>query len=277
MIKFEYDGGLKVSIDSEILNFLEKSEFPIRFVAYDNSNRVHHSGEIYPNMFVSCYDVSYKTVDLISAKGRKIASWKWDIMTHGDSCQQAFHLWSQKNEGALGICVGAHDGTSGEWVGAVSSGALRAILVEPSDAQLSSLRLKYEALPWVSIENSLITPEGGEVAFYESAFQRGQVNSLSVDVISKCTSDYIEKRYDSVSLRHLISKYGISGNWWLHIDAEGIDDQLIYSLDEKSLPSCLTFEYSHLDESRISKVKEWLNKNSYRCTSSNMNMVCVIS
>ena len=275
MIRFEYNGGLKVSIDGQIGKFLENSEFPIRFVVYDNSNRVHHSVDMYANTFASCFDASYKTVEIISAKGVKMATWKWDAMIHGDACQQAFNLWSKRNEGLQGICIGAHNGTSGEWVGPVSDGILNAILVEPSDTQLNQLRLRYERLPWVNIENSLITTNGGEVVFYESTFQNGQINSVSSDVISKCTSDYIEKRYESVSLRDLISKYNISDRWWLHIDAEGIDDELIYSIDEKNLPSCLIFEYSHFDEYRIEQIKRWLDQNSYKYITSNMNMMCV--
>ena len=98
---------------------------------------------------------------------------------------------------------------------------------------------------------------------------------MNPDVISKCTSDYVEKRYKSISLRDLISKYNLSGKWWLHIDAEGIDDELIYSIDVKNLPSCLIFEYSHFDENRIENIKRWLNQNSYRYITSNMNMMCV--
>jgi hypothetical protein len=224
-------------------------------------------------MFSLYYEIPYKRIEITTADGNSLLKWNWNTFEHGDICHQLFYLWALENRSAKGIAIGTHDGTCGEWVGPVSEGLLNAILVEPSDKQFSLLNNIYNNKSWIKIEKTLVTPDGKSVIFYEGA--EGHTNSINKEHLLNYTNDVREITMSSVTINNLVEKHEVNGKWWLHIDAEDLDDKLILSLSDKNLPSCIIFEHESLNKDRLEKINEWLIKRSYETNKSYRNTICI--
>lgn len=277
MIKFEFekpgstpDGFVKISLEN---SGISQKHLPIRFNVYNNSNMTVWSTDLYPNMFSLYYEIPYKRIEVTTVEGNVLLKWNWNAFEHGDICHQLFYLWSLENRGSKGIAIGTHDGTCGEWVGPVSEGLLNAVLVEPSEKQFSILNNIYNNKSWINIEKTLVTPDGSDVIFYEGG--TGHTNSINKEHLLNYTKDITEVKMKSVNIDYLIKKYNIDGKWWLHIDAEDLDDKLILSLNDENLPSCIIFEHEQIKEDRLQIINKWLEDRSYRINQSYRNTICI--
>jgi hypothetical protein len=165
------------------------------------------------------------------SKGDIVCSWKWDTNKHGDKSHKVFLDWCQKNKGSKGISIGTHDGTTGEWVVPVFDKLIEAYLVEASDKQYKDLVNNYKNVSNTHTIQSLITPDGSEIEFFEG--DDGFTNSTSKEHALKFSSSVVSVLKKSKSLNDLIIECGLQNDLkWLHIDVEGIDDELIMSLDD---------------------------------------------
>lgn len=277
LIEFEFnrpgstpEGFIKIST-----NTLDVESLPFVFMIYDKSNKVVWSTVLYQNMFSLYYEITHKRAEVRNSKGDILLKWEWNAFLHGDVCHQEFYLWALENRGSKGIAIGTHDGTAGEWVDPVIEGLLGAVLVEPSEMQFSVLSHIYGDRPFVNIEQALVTDDGAEVTFYEGVSDRGHTNSINKEHLLKYSDNIKETKMPSVTIGHLVQKHGISGNWWLHIDAEDFDDRLIFSISDDCLPSCIIFEHESMSAERKENVDRWLYKRLYKQKSSYRNTICI--
>ena len=277
MIEFNFekpgstpDGLVRVSLSGSTI---PQNQLPIRFNVYNKANMTVWSTDLYPNMFSLYYEIPYKRIEITTADGNSLLKWNWNTFEHGDICHQLFYLWALENRSVKGIAIGTHDGTCGEWVGPVSEGLLNAILVEPSDKQFSILNSIYSNKSWIKIEKTLVTPDGEDVIFYEGG--EGHTNSINKEHLLNYATDVREMKMSSVTIDHLVEKHEIGGKWWLHIDAEDLDDKLILSLNDENLPSCIIFEHEQLNEDRLEEINKWLVERSYETSKSYRNTICI--
>lgn len=276
----DFEGGLKVTISQDAGKYLSESEFPLRFQVYNNNNNVSWNTDLYPDYWSIYNFITYCKADIITSSGVKLLEWNWNVFKHGDFCHQAFYSWAMKNRGCRGISIGTHDGTSGEWVGPVMEGLLHVVLVEPSDRQHYLLERLYMNKSWVTIDKSCVTPDGGEVKFYEAGL--GHTNSVNPEHVSKYLPNLpkSEKVFQSLTLRQMLDKHGIGNDkWWMHLDVEDLDDKLIVSFDYSgiNLPECIIYENENLPEERMNLVTDWLQRHSYECTNSGRNTICFLN
>lgn len=275
----DFEGCLKATVSHDAYKYFDNSEFPLRFQVMLNNNNVTWNTDLMPGYWSSYAFITYAHASIITATGVKILEWNWNVFEHGDFCHQAFYTWAMRNRGCKGIAIGTHDGTSGEWVGPVMNGLLPAVLVEPSDRQHYLLERLYLGRSWITIDKSCVTPNGGEVRFYEAGL--GHTNSVNPEHVSKYLPDLpiSEKVFQSLTLRQMLDKHNIgNGTWWLHLDVEDLDDKLITSLDYNgiNLPECIVFENENLPQDRFNSVFTWLENHLYECTSSGRNTICFL-
>lgn len=282
MINFEFvpptpelpEGMTKISLDGNSNLFFKENQFPLRIIHKKINGNIVWSQEIYPNWFSHYPENSYTTIDIIDSLGNVIFNWKWDVNLHGDFCHQFFENWANLNKGANGICIGTHDGTSGEWVGPVMSGKLKATLVEASDLQYSRLSFLYEGYPWVNIKNNLITGDGRECIFYSGG--NGLTDSVNLDLIEKYVNlgSIKTSKMDSISINDLIEEVSSQGKVrWIHMDVEGIDGELIYSINDDLLPEVIIFESLNMEEDYRDELYVYLKNRNYNLSSSGYNTV----
>lgn len=218
-----------------------------------------------------------KITDLL---GNCILEWEWDPFLHGDQIHKFFNAWANRNQGAFGIAIGTHDGTSGEWVNSVRGGLLQGVLVEASYQQFSDLEKYYRNIPGVFPYMALVTPGGGEESFYELG--GGHVNSLKIDHVKNYVDDenleIVEKKMKSISIVDLFLK--VSNNKeikWLHLDVEGADADLILALDDTriTLPEVIIYESLNLIEEIQDNLINWFSERGYKTLVCGWNTLAV--
>ena len=79
---------------------------------------------------------------------------------------------------------------------------------------------------------NIVTPKGGEVEFFEGG--RGYTNTVIEKVIRDWeTEEITSSKKQSISINDLILKECNGQIDWLHLDVEGLDDKLLYSLTDE--------------------------------------------
>jgi FkbM family methyltransferase len=136
------------------------------------------------------------------------------------------------------------------------------ILVEPQqqfNESLNDCYLEYKP----KIENIVITPNENETTtnFYHS--NNTEVSSIIPNHLVKHHQfSYQETQYSCMTINNLIKKYNLSKIDILFIDAEGIDDQIIRSIDfEKNEILEIYYENLHINNNLLI---EFLKSKNYQ-------------
>lgn len=267
-------GTFKVDIGFPV----ESYNYPLSFkVISDVSNElIWETNNMMQGHWSSSGSPNNCTAYLIDTKGNIIDKLVWETFKHGDYAHTELLKWALKNKGAKGIAIGTHDGATGEWVVPVRDGLIEGFLVEASDMQFNLLSENYKDIKNAHIIQSLVTKDGQDCEFYEGP--DGYTNSVKKSHLSIFTDDIRTVKMKSISLNDLIINCGLKDDLkWLHLDVEGIDDELIMSLDDSRirLPEIIIYETLNLDDERKKKVTEWLQSKQYSCTESGWNTVAI--
>lgn len=218
------------------------------------------------------------TAEILDRDGEIIQSWTWETDNHGDLIHRLFMEWCCKNPGAKGIAIGTHDGTTGEWVVPAIEGKIEAYLVEASGKQYLELFQNYRNKANCKPLQSLVTAKGGELEFFES--DSGYTNSTSKEHVLKFSQNVRSVKKSSVSINELVELCGLGKDLrWLHLDVEGIDDELILALDPERIrmPEIIIYETLNLDRKRKDAVVRWLEEKNYTCVESGWNTIATIN
>jgi hypothetical protein len=272
-------GIIKAEIVSESLNIGFSWDSPLDFrITSTVDKKIKWSSKIHPGNWSYFVEPCNTLAEILDAEGNVLLRWEWDTLLHGDESHVLFMLWCLKNKGAKGIAIGTHDGTTGEWVHPTREGHLKGFLVEASVPQYIKLVDNYKNIEGVYPILSLVTPEGGYTTFFEGG--EGHTNST----VPNYTSGYIgeesvsSKVLPSRSLNSLILELGLEKDLkWLHLDVEGIDADLILSLDEDLviLPEIIIYESVALAEEKKEEIGRWLSEKSYSFHESGWNTIAL--
>jgi len=268
------EGELYFEVKSEALNFFPSHELPFNLQVLDKWNRVvWEFSNLYPGVFGTYWDAYDKSAIVKTATGKQIINWEFNDLVDGDICYQTFRSWALLNKGSRGVVVGANDGICGEWVTSVMNGDLFAILVEPTTESCIKLRDNWSKYNWVKIEEVCITDNGGPVTFYEGI--HSVCNSIIKSHSVAYSGEVIPKEMQSITITDLTNKWDINGNWWLHLDCEGYDDKIIYSLKDDNLPAIICFEHVNYNQSDKDILNNWLISKGYKTYYCYMNGIAI--
>lgn len=270
------EGILKISVDYNAIEYYNEKQFPLYLTHKTIMGEVAWSSNLYPGYFSQYLMNTYTNVDVIDSLGNKLFEWVWNPFIHGDYAHQYFEIWALNNRGSNGIAIGTHNGMTGEWVGPVISGKLKATLIEASEPQFTDLLKYYKDKKWINCVKSLITKDGKDVIFYEGG--AGFTNTTDENLILKYVdSQYIKKtEKPSKSINDLIIESSERGKVkWLHIDVEGMDGDLIYAINDDLLPELLLFESLHMENEYYDNICSYLTNKGYSITKSGWNTICI--
>jgi len=256
--------------------FFSDDELPLRILIKNLFGKTIREFNLHKDWFCNYNFLSYTTIKIITSTGIELSEWKWDTYQHGDYSHQLFYSWAKKNKNSNGIVIGTHDGTTGEWVRPVIEGLIKATLVEGGLKQFKELKNNYKNNSWINFENLVVSEDGSIKTFYEGG--DGHTDSL----ISNITNHYVgsnnvkEKKIQTISINDLIKKSYINGDVkWMHLDTEGYDDILLYSIDENILPEIIICEILHFNEERTKNLISYFENKNYSVTLSGWNMICL--
>jgi len=281
MIEFEYNKetrSIKVEIKKNKIEFDSLLNLPLKFVIKSSVNgNIIWDCEIPSGTWCSYPFAENCTVEIIDAEGKNMFLWEWNQISDGDFSNSFFLLWARKNKGAKGIAIGTHDGTSGEWVVPTREGLLESFLVEASFPQYLDLVNNYRGISNCCPILSLVTPDGGDTEFFEC--EGGFTNTILPEISKKYAPDSsTRKMLPSRSINAIIEELNLEKDLkWMHLDVEGIDADLIMSIDEKRvvLPEIIIYENLNLDEIKKSEISKWFSDRNYSLADSGWNTIAV--
>lgn len=267
MIQVTYNNeGIKVEI-GEISKYNENMPMSLKI-------KKHVSGEdqwstiLSDNWFATFPNTEMFDVELRDSKDNLVYTKKWDVMEHGNHFYKSLWLYNKslisKGKFPKGLVIGTHDGEFGEWVPIVLKNDCKVVLVEASDKQFNKLSENYGNRSLVTLVNNLVTPNGGEVEFFEGG--EGYTNTVVEDVIRHWETDEIKStKRDSISITDLILEKCGGQIDWLHLDVEGLDSQLIMGINTEkvSLPNFIIFEDYNLSQDKKNEIYGWLSNQGY--------------
>jgi len=268
MITVTYNSeGIKVNI-GQISKYNQNLPLKLKIKKHV-SGEVQWSTNLNDNWFGSYPNTEMFDVEITDSKDRIIYTKVWDVMEHGNHFYKSLWMYNKSvlSNGKFpkGLVIGTHDGEFGEWVPIVQKRECNVVLVEASDVQFQKLKNNYKNKSLVKSIQNLITSNGGEVEFFEGG--EGYTNTVVENVIRHWETEEINStKKDSISITNLILNECGGEIDWLHLDVEGLDAQLIMSIDETkiTLPNFIIFEDYNLSQDKKEEIYGWLDQKGYQ-------------
>lgn len=227
------------------------------------SEEVHFSQVLNSNTWCRWSGAELITDVLIyNDKDNLIHQHKWDVLRDGDEIEKSLwmYLKNRKIQGvkSKGLVIGTHDGRNGHWIYSIKDKLSEAFLIDGSEKQFENLRKNYEWFENVKMLNTIVTPKGGIVEWFQGGegYTDTVVSDLIHDWLDESQITKIQK--DSISFVKLTNENDFD---WIHLDVEGIDGDLILSLEK--LPNVIVYESMNLSREMESDLENWFEKNGY--------------
>tara|TARA_R110002153_G_scaffold62236_1_gene167407 strand:+ start:297 stop:1181 length:885 start_codon:yes stop_codon:yes gene_type:complete len=254
-----------VTLGDDINFFFPKEELPLEVkILRTHGGEILDKHELTPGMFFIYNWFEGCTLIVSTSKGVEIGRTQHNSLEHGTQSEIAFDLWCASNLNTKGVAIGVNDGSTGEWVNHYHNHCFsNVLLVEASDYPFTKLKQIYGCNKNATLVNKLITPEGGKVKFYEALEGGGYTNSTSKSHLLNFYSDIQEIEKDSMGINELLLSNQFDDLDWLHIDVEGIDDQLIMALDFNKIKKPKIIIYEKVNNIDREKLEEFLHSNGY--------------
>jgi hypothetical protein len=239
MIDINYSDGIKITT-GQLSKVFKKEQLPLKFeIKSSVSKKVIWDIELNDNMWAHYPENEINDVVVKDKNGKFITQYYWDVFKHGSIFYKSLWLYCKSliNDGInpRGLVIGTHDGEFGEWVPLVKNYMSEMILIEGSKDTFQKLKNNYESYQSLTLVNTIITPNGGPVEFFEGG--RGYTNTVVERVIRSWETEEI---HSTVMNSENINDYLKPNINWLHIDAEGLDYELI--MNSLFLPNFIIFE-----------------------------------
>jgi FkbM family methyltransferase len=268
MINVVYNSeGIKVTV-GEISKYNKNSPLRLKIKKHV-SGEVQWSTNLNDNWFASYPSTEMFDVEITDNKNNIVYVKRWDVMEHGNHFYKSLWMYNKNilSSGKLpkGLVIGTHDGEFGEWVPIAMKRESKIVLVEASDKQFNRLQNNYKNNSLVKPIQNLVTTNGGEVEFFEGG--EGYTNSVVEGVIRSWEKEEIKStKRSSISITDLILNECDGQIDWLHLDVEGLDAELIMSIDETKvqLPNFMIFEDHNLSIDKKNEIYSWLHNKGYK-------------
>lgn len=275
-----WSSSLEVRLGGEINSVFDEGDYPIRLTMRRLLNdELVTSYDIWPGYFATFANTECSYVEAFTSKGVKILREEWHPVTNGCTSDSLFYTWCLKNTGSKGIAIGTNDGTTGEYVFPLITGIVdEIVMVEASDRIFNKLKTNYENRKNISLLNTLVSTDGQRLTFYESVSGSGLVNSTRKDIAGFFGDELLSVEKESIGINEIIEQH-LPDLDWLHLDLEGMDDDVIRALDfsRTRKPKVIVFE-SHVDNEKQSETFEFLTANGYEVfgTEGQINKIAIL-
>lgn len=271
MINIDYSNGKIVVTTGELKKAFKDSQLPLTIqIQQTISKEIVWSTKLSENMWASFGENEIFDVIVLDAQNNFVTKYYWDVFQHGSIFYKSIWLYCKGliNSGKKpkGLAIGTHDGEFGEWVPLVRNFMSDVYLVEASEKQYKKLESNYRARTGITLIKQIVTPNGGEVEFFEGG--RGYTNSVVERVIRSWEKEEVSSSLkNSISINDLIESIG--GNLdWIHMDVEGLDVKLLLSLKKENIPNFIIFEDFNLSEDDRESITTWISMNNFKHYSS---------
>ena len=275
MIHYKYDRENNATIiHVDDLSLIGTNWVRVEFVNIISAE-THYSTKLYSNMW-TCWNGAelYTDVYIYNDKDTLIKIFNWDVTINGDPIERIlwYYLYERKQNciSSNGLVIGTHDGRNGHWIYPVMENLSRATLIEAGQKQFEKLKTNYSTYNNVNCICTIVTPNGGPIFWYEGG--EGYTDTVVRDVIE----GWLAEPQISNSLRQSNSIKSITNVKeydWIHLDVEGLDEQLILALETR--PNIIIYESMNLKEEQNKNLSDWFSNNSYKTLTSLGNTIAI--
>jgi FkbM family methyltransferase len=236
---------LRCEISNNINKFISNNEFPFKFQIYSLFDKnLKWEVELYPGMWASFPQSRDINAKVISKSGIILKEYYYHYSDEDLSLYEFWDYFGKYNK-STGLILGCGDGLWGEWVNSLHINKNKCHLVEGSDFIFNQLKENYKNQKNVYLHNILISKDSSNIKFYDDG----------VNGNSSLNLEYINKLNNGINLNNIKEKSTVSLNdflhkfpdiTWIRFDLEGIDFELIMSLDDNNLNRLEMIQYEHL-------------------------------
>ena len=253
-----------------------KEHLPLK-IQFKNiiTDEIHYETELKDYYWAEwCGSELITDVLIYSSNGTLLHEYKWDVTINGDIHEKMlwFYLKARQLNGlkSNGLVIGSHDGRNGHWIYPVKYKLTDATLVDGSDKQYVELTQNYKNNSNIETLNTIVTTDGSDVEWYQGG--EGYTDTIVPSFINSWleSSEIIKSYRKSVSINDLMKDKNYD---WLHLDVEGIDGDLILTLENK--PNVIIYESMNLDKIMEAKLNLWFVENSYETIECNGNTIAI--
>lgn len=256
IIKIDYNID-NIRVETFNLNdVFTESQLPLsfEFVRQVNGRKIWDA-KLNSNSWASFPDNEMIDVIVKDNAGKHLFTRKWDVLMNGSFTYQKLWNYCMNINNPKGVVVGTHDGEFGEWVPTAFNKQSEMILIEASEKQYNELLNNFGEFENLKFLNKLVTDNGETVTFYEGG--AGYSNSVEKRVIEYWEPEEIKSTVrESIRFSDLID----SSVNWIHLDVEGIDDKLLYSLSNEQYNNLglIVFEYNNLSTEKREEINNFI-------------------
>lgn len=265
MINIKYTNE-NIKVDTLDLSLIfNKNQLPLKieFVKQINNKKIWETNLDSFN-WATFPDTEMIDVIIKDKQENHIFTHKWNVVENGNYFYQKLWLYCKKriNDKKVnkGVVIGTHNGDFGEWVPVALDSLSELILVEASEKQFNELKDNFSKYNQITFINELVTEDGEPTIFYEGG--QGYTNSVLKRVI-----DYWEKEQITSTLKNSIqfSKLITPDINWIHLDVEGLDDKLLYSLSNEQFNhlNLIIFEYNNLSTEERENIDNFVKSKNF--------------
>jgi len=199
------------------------------------------------------------TID--TAQEQRVLDWKYQVENNGTLVEKTLYYFIKNTpHRTKGLIVGSHNGLWGQWIFPVIENACDVVMVDGSSLQLEEAKINYSHLNNCKFINEIVTPDGKDVTWFQG--KEGCTDTVDKKIISKFLNEdeIISSFRTTISINNIFEQYGNFD--WLYLDAEGIDSDLILSLNYH--PGLIIYEPDHISDKQNIKLMEWFKLNGYK-------------
>ena len=186
------------------------------------------------------------------------------------------------------IQIGANDGKRFDILNKfIKSNRTKAVLIEPIKKNFEELKVNYQKLKYVKLENSAISVNNEINYLFKVDEQYLRYYANHVPGITSFNKQHLinhgvkknhitKEKVISSSIKKIIFKYKLKSLDLLYIDTEGYDGKIVLDfLNSKLFSPIIVFEYIHINNKIFEKVIKKLLKSKYKFFAINENLICL--
>ena len=258
MIDIKYNHP-NIRIETKEVSKLFTLPLKVSIVAHVSKKEVWNC-ELNDNCWATFSNDSIFDIIVTDNNNKLVLNREWNVINDGSYLDKALYLYCKNLKDPQGLAIGTHDGEFGEWVSVVKNQLSKAVLVEASTPQFESLTNNYRDYSNVQLVQNLVTTKGQDIEFFEGG--KGYTNSVKSEVINSWEKEPIKANLrSSVSINSLM--INLRPLDWLHLDVEGYDAELLFSIEPHYLPNFIIFEHNNLKMEDKLKLENYLTDLGY--------------
>ncbi len=275
------ENGIKVEVGDLSKNF-NNVQLPLKLQIVKSINKkiVLWSCEMVSNTWATYRKLNWE--DIIIRDSQDNVVWILEyVPSLENKFQHLIRMWCLGcTEKPSGLIIGTNDGLDGEWVYSVKSDSSNAILIEASESVYNQLKENYLDYKNVITMNSLVSVDGKDINFYEAENDsRGILSSVIPNHHDKFDRSGWKMGNIKSTLKkstRLCDMLELYKPDWIHIDTEGLDVDLLFSIiNNPLLPRLISFEYVHADINKLDNITNILKELNYSLEKDEENILAV--